>query len=201
MMCIRFRLLKDIAAWPLHLFIRTAAYLPAPLRRICFRALALLGKAYYFTPRSHVRRTLKDLCAVIGRSDPMRIYFRMVDNVTAAAEGFGLLMRHGADAAAQMKVCAWWNAANAKLAHCRVLGHVDLPDLPLGQADGQRDFRVVGDADLHECQGGRGPPRHADWSIRGVRPRTPGGGVWVIIDGWRGWATLDHHAPPISASC
>ena len=104
-MRVHFRHVKDISAVPLHLLIKTSAYLPASARSALFGGLGLLAKAYYYAPHSHMRRTLANLCAVIGRTDGRAIWFEMVDNVMQAASGFGRLLRYGPDAVTGM--CAF----------------------------------------------------------------------------------------------
>ena len=104
-MRVHFRHVKDISAVPLHLLIKTSAYLPASARSALFGGLGLLAKAYYYAPHSHMRRTLANLCAVIGRTDGRAIWFEMVDSVMRAASGFGRLLRYGPDAMAGL--CAF----------------------------------------------------------------------------------------------
>jgi KDO2-lipid IV(A) lauroyltransferase len=101
-MRIRFRRVKDVAARPAHWLIRAGRLLPERLQRSYFKSFGLLGKAYYFTPCSHARRTVGDFCRMTGRSDSQRIYFQIVDNLLFAASGFGRLMSDGTDAVAEM---------------------------------------------------------------------------------------------------
>ncbi len=71
--------------------------MPPNVRGALFALPGLLGKSYYFAPRSHVRRTVKNLCKIIGRSDPAPVYFRLVDNVLSAAQAFGQLLTRRPD--------------------------------------------------------------------------------------------------------
>jgi len=100
-MRIHFRPIKDVAALPAHWFLRLTARLPPKARGALFAALGLAGKGYYFLPRSHVRRTVGDLCKVIGHSDPASVYFRLVDNVLAAAREFGQVLVRGPEGVAK----------------------------------------------------------------------------------------------------
>ena len=99
-MRIRFRWIKDVAAWPAHWLVRAGGLMPDWLRRPYFQSFGLVGKAYYFTPCNHARRTVGNFCRVTGRSDSRRIYFQIVDNLLFAASGFGRLMSEGSDAVA-----------------------------------------------------------------------------------------------------
>jgi KDO2-lipid IV(A) lauroyltransferase len=101
-MRIRFRRVKDVAARPAHWLIRAGKLLPERLQRPYFKSFGFLGKAYYFTPCSHARRTVGDFCRVTGRSDPRRIYFQIVDNLLFAASGFGRLLSDETGAVADM---------------------------------------------------------------------------------------------------
>ena len=101
-MRIRFRRVKDVAVHPAHWLIRAGRLLPERLQPLYFKSFGILGKACYFTPCSHARRTVGNFCRVTGRSDPRRIYFQIVDNLLFAASGFGRLMFDGTDAVAEM---------------------------------------------------------------------------------------------------
>ena len=99
-MRVRFRRVKDWTARPLHWAMRGAAPLPRPVRRVIFGGVGLVMKGYYFAPGSHVRRTLGNLCRVIGRDDPWRIYSEMMGKVGLAMDAFGQLLRRGPEALA-----------------------------------------------------------------------------------------------------
>jgi hypothetical protein len=101
-MGIRFRRIKDAAARPADWFLRGGGLLPERLQRPYFKSFGLLGKACYFTPYSHARRTVGNFCRMAGRSDSQEVYFRIVDNLLFAASAFGRLMSGGADSVAQM---------------------------------------------------------------------------------------------------
>ena len=101
-MRIRFRHVKDVAIHPTHWLVRGGGLLPESLRRLYFRSFGLLGKAYYFTPYNHARRTMDNFCRMTGRSDSQEVYFRMVDNLLFVASAFGRLMSDGTDSVADM---------------------------------------------------------------------------------------------------
>ena len=113
-MRIRFRMVKDIAIVPLHAMLKLSLLMPGWAFNIITATLGMAGKAYYFVPGSHVRRTTGNLCRVIGRSDPRAVYLQLVDNVVYAARAFGWLMRSGPDAVAEMT-----SLDEASLAGCR----------------------------------------------------------------------------------
>jgi len=94
--------MKDVIAWPVHWLLKGTAPLPGPLRRAIFGCAGLAWKGYYFVPGNHMRRTASELCAVIGRDDPRRIYFEMMNKVAVVADAFGRLLRHGPEAVAEM---------------------------------------------------------------------------------------------------
>jgi KDO2-lipid IV(A) lauroyltransferase len=96
-MRIKFRRVKDIAAAPIHGILR----MPEWMARPAFGSVGLAAKAYYFAPRSHVRRTARYFCALTGRRDPRRMYFDLVDRAVCAATLFGRLIRRGPEAVAQ----------------------------------------------------------------------------------------------------
>ena len=101
-MRIRFRHIKDVAIHPTHWLISAGGRLPESLRQPYFRSFGLLGKAYYFTPWNHARRTMDSFCRMTGRSDSRDIYFRMVDNLLFAASAFSRLMSDGTDSVVNM---------------------------------------------------------------------------------------------------
>ena len=113
-MRLRFRAIKDVVVLPLHGFGKMSLYLPEWVLNAIAAGLGWIGKAYYFMPGSHARRTVRNLCRVIGRSDPRATYFRLMDNLTCAAKAFGRLMRAGPDALAEMT-----DFDGAALATCR----------------------------------------------------------------------------------
>jgi lauroyl/myristoyl acyltransferase len=100
-MRIRFRRIKDVAIRPAHWAIRAGGLLPEWAQIPYYKSFRLLGKAYYFTPYSHARRTVGNFCRATGRSDSREIYFQLVDNLLFAAAGFGRLLSDGTDAVAE----------------------------------------------------------------------------------------------------
>lgn len=95
-MRIKFRRVKDLAAWPIHAVLR----MPEWIARPAFGSVGLAAKSYYFVPGSHARRTARNFCALIGRSDPRAMYFEMVSKAVRAGTLFGRLIRDGRDAVA-----------------------------------------------------------------------------------------------------
>jgi lauroyl/myristoyl acyltransferase len=90
-----FRTIKDAVALPVHGFISTVAALPEWAGRAVMGSIGALGRAAYFLPGSHVRRTVTNFCQATGRSDPWPIYSRMVGNLQQAALHYGGLYRRG----------------------------------------------------------------------------------------------------------
>ena len=101
-MRIRFRRVKDVTIRPAHWLVRAGTLLPEWLQRPYFKSFGLLGKAYYFTPYNHARRTVRNFCRMTGRSDSQQVYFQIVDNILFAASAFGRLMSDGTDAVAEL---------------------------------------------------------------------------------------------------
>jgi KDO2-lipid IV(A) lauroyltransferase len=118
-MRIRFRRVKDVAVHPVHWLIRAGGLLPERLRRGYFKSFGLLGKACYFAPCCHARRTVGNFCRMTGRSDSRRIYFQIVDNLLFAASGFGRLMSDGTDAVAEMMTFDEASAARMEAVRAR----------------------------------------------------------------------------------
>lgn len=90
-----FRAVKDKIALPLHWLGGVIARYPESFGRAILGALGASGRAAYFAPGSHVRRTLGDFCRATGRSDPWPIYSRMVGNLQETARHYSALYRYG----------------------------------------------------------------------------------------------------------
>lgn len=99
-MRIHFRRVKDALSLPAHFLMKTSSALPETFQETAFAVLGLLLRSYYFVPRSHARRTLKNLCKVIGRSDPHAVYAELTANIVFAVQTFAKLYRDGAEAVA-----------------------------------------------------------------------------------------------------
>jgi lauroyl/myristoyl acyltransferase len=101
-MRIRFRRIKDRAVYPAHWLLRAGGLLPERLQPAFFNSFGLLGKAYYFTPYSHARRTVGNFCRLTGRADSQAVYFQIVENLLFVASGFARLLSDGTDGVAGM---------------------------------------------------------------------------------------------------
>jgi hypothetical protein len=62
------------------------------------------------------------------------------------------------------------NSIGSQLPDGRIFGHVDLPDLFLGQADGFRDGCVIAHSHLHKSDRGRGLVSQVANAISRVSP-------------------------------
>ena len=100
-MRVSFRRVKDIAAPPAHLMMKCLARMPQSAQRAVLGAAVRLAGCSYFVPRSHVRRSVENLCAVIGRSDPLWVTQRLFDNLGCVARLLSLLLREGSEAVAE----------------------------------------------------------------------------------------------------
>lgn len=94
-MRIHFRRVKDVLSLPAHFFIKVSSSLPETFQESVVESLGILARGYYFAPRSHARKVVKDLCKVAGRSDPRAVYFGLVQRMVFAAHAFGRLFRAG----------------------------------------------------------------------------------------------------------
>jgi lauroyl/myristoyl acyltransferase len=92
-----FRRFKDVIALPLDRFANFLGGLPKGVARAIMSSFGAAGKAGYFWPGSHVRRTVTNFCLATGRSDPWPIYSGMVNNVENAALHYAKLRRWGRD--------------------------------------------------------------------------------------------------------
>jgi len=99
-MRVSFRKVKDVAAPPAHLMMKCLARMPESAQRALLGSAARLAGCSYFLPRSHVRRTVEDLCAVIGRSDPLWVTQKLFDNLACVARLVATLLREGSEAVA-----------------------------------------------------------------------------------------------------
>ena len=90
-----FRAVKDKIALPLHWLGCAVAKYPESFGRAILGVIGASGRAAYFVPGSHVRRTLGDFCRATGRSDPWPIYSRMVGNLRQTALHYSTLYRYG----------------------------------------------------------------------------------------------------------
>jgi lauroyl/myristoyl acyltransferase len=86
-----FRSIKDVIALPLHWI----AGMPDWAGRLMVGAFGAPARMAYFAPRSYVRRTVSDFCRATGRTDPWRVYSKMVGNLEQAALHYSILNRRG----------------------------------------------------------------------------------------------------------
>ena len=96
-MRVSFRTVKDVGVLPVHLFIKSLPYFPEIVQRTATGILVKLVGSYYYFPASHVRRTVNDLCAIIGRSDPLWITQTLFENVGIVARLLGKLLHEGSE--------------------------------------------------------------------------------------------------------
>ena len=94
-MNMHFRSIKDGIARPLHRFGYLLAGLPPGVGHALMGSIGALARAAYFHPQSHLRRTVDNFCVATGRSDPWRIFSRMIDNIEQAALCLATLHRYG----------------------------------------------------------------------------------------------------------
>jgi lauroyl/myristoyl acyltransferase len=99
-----FRQFKDLAIVPLNGLVKVATYLPEWIGRGLAGTFALFFKSLYFVPGSHLRRTAKDLCRVIGHPDPRAMFFQVADKLASAAVLYGTALRHGPELVASSTV-------------------------------------------------------------------------------------------------
>jgi KDO2-lipid IV(A) lauroyltransferase len=98
-MRLRFRIVKDAISNPLDWLYRHGS---PGLQRAVFGSAAVVGKAYYYMPGSHGRRTVRDFCRVADRTDVRQVYFGQVNRLVFALTTFGRLLRDETDAVADL---------------------------------------------------------------------------------------------------
>ncbi|OGV75478.1 MAG: hypothetical protein A3K19_29245 [Lentisphaerae bacterium RIFOXYB12_FULL_65_16] len=98
-MRLRFRIVKDSISNPLDWIYRHGT---PGLQRAVFGSVAVLGKAYYYVPGSHGRRTARDICRVAGRTDPRQVFSGMMDGLSFALSTFGRILHDKTGAVADL---------------------------------------------------------------------------------------------------
>jgi len=96
-MRISFRLVKDVTAVPLHLYMRGTRFLPEWAQRAIVGAALAPARASFFLPGNPLRRRVEDLCTLAGRSDAYRVFDEMMGNVALAVRLFGRLLHAGGE--------------------------------------------------------------------------------------------------------
>lgn len=99
----RFRLVKDALAFPLLAGIRMSSSVPGA-QQVLFGGVSAALRFSRLVPGSHVRRTIRDYCRVVGCDDPARVFADSVRKITLLAELYGDLMRNGPERMARMAV-------------------------------------------------------------------------------------------------